>query len=211
MSAQTKKIVKAALEGVIEAQSEYENWSGEWLWMAPEYITTVFVAKKIADTVGKQQVTLEHSTRSAMSDAGAKGRGKLHGDIRENGRFDLLVWNKEHQPRVPIEIKIQVTNAKKILADIGRIEKTITRNQKCSSFEFGMVVYYISLRDDISGRRSAEEKINDRLRTILKDVKKHVSPMVEVRQEHKAFVVNKYQSAWAAVALVIESVTSLTS
>lgn len=207
MSTQTKKIVKAALEGVIEAQLEYEKWSGEWLWMAPEYMTTVFVAKKIADAVGKQQITLEHSTRSAMSDAGAKGRGKLHSEIRENGRFDLLIWNKENQPRIPIEIKIQVTNAKKILADVGRIEKTISRHQNCSSFEFGMVVYYISLRDDLSGRRSAKQKINDRLKAILEDVENHVSQTVEVRQESKVFVEDKYQSAWAAVALVIEPVT----
>jgi|APTNR8051073442_1049403.scaffolds.fasta_scaffold14180_1 hypothetical protein len=208
MSAFAKKIIKAALDGVIEAQREYEAWSDEWLWMAPEYLTTVFVGKKIADAIGGKQLTLEHGTRSAMKDAGAKGRGKLHRKIRENGRFDLLVWNREGLPIVPVEIKVQVTNAKKILADVSRIEKVICRKQECSSFEFGMVVYYISLCDDKSGIRKARDKIEKRLKTILDNVKNNVSSIVNVSQEKsEVFVENKYKSAWAAVALIIEPAT----
>lgn len=208
MSARAKKIIKAALDGVIESQREYEGWSNEWLWMAPEYLTTVFVGKTIADAIGGKQLTLEHGTRSAMKDAGAAGRGKLHREIRENGRFDLLVWNREGLPTVPIEVKVQVTNAQTVLADVNRIAKVISRKQECSSFQFGMVVYYISLCDDKSGKRKARDKIEARLKTILDDVKKNISSPVNVNQEtSEIFVDYKYNSAWAAAALIIEPAT----
>ena len=38
-------IVKAAIKAVDKAHKDYESWSGGyWLWNAPEYLSTVYVA-----------------------------------------------------------------------------------------------------------------------------------------------------------------------
>lgn len=40
-------IITACLKGVVEAQKAYVAWSEEWLWRAPEYFGTVFVAREL--------------------------------------------------------------------------------------------------------------------------------------------------------------------
>ncbi|MGO9007189.1 MAG: hypothetical protein ACLQIQ_18190 [Beijerinckiaceae bacterium] len=112
-------IVAASLKGIVAAQNAYEAWSGEWLWRAPEYLSTVYVAREIGKL--SAGITLENSARSAIKDAGAKGRGKLHSHIRDKGRFDLLLWWGNGTPRAPIEVKCQVLSIYKIRRDIKRI------------------------------------------------------------------------------------------
>jgi hypothetical protein len=47
------KIVQATLDGFMEAQRVYKEWSGGyWLWQAPEYLITSTVAKNIAALEG---------------------------------------------------------------------------------------------------------------------------------------------------------------
>ena len=197
------EIVSAAIEGVIAAQKAYAEWSDEWLWMAPEYLTTVYVGMKLAETVGKNQVTLEHGTRSAMKDAGAKGRGNLHRSIGGNGRFDILLWTKDGMPKAPIEIKVQVTNSRKIMADVQRIEKVLIRKKDTSSFSFGMIVYYISLIDSTKGKLSARDKIERRNIKILDDVREEVGATCLVTN-NVSEIISENDSAWAAVVLMIK-------
>ena len=197
------EIVSAAIEGVIAAQKAYAEWSDEWLWMAPEYLTTVYVGMKLAETVGKNQVTLEHGTRSAMKDAGAKGRGNLHRSIGGNGRFDILLWTKDGMPKAPIEIKVQVTNSRKIMADVQRIEKVLIRKKDTSSFSFGMIVYYISLIDSTKGKSSARDKIERRNIKILDDVREEVGATCLVTN-NVSEIISENDSAWAAVVLMIK-------
>lgn len=197
------EIVGAAIEGVIAAQKAYAEWSGEWLWMAPEYLTTVYVGMKLAEAVGSYQLTLEQGTRSAMEDAGAKGRGNLHHHIRENGRFDILLWTKDGAPKAPIEIKVQVTNSRKIMSDVHRIQKVLIRKKETSSFSFGMIVYYISLMDSAKGKLSAGDKIKRRNSKILDEVREEIGATCVVTNEvSEIFIENN--SAWAAVVLMIK-------
>jgi hypothetical protein len=197
------QIVTAAIDGVIAAQKAYTEWSGEWLWMAPEYLATVHVGKAIVETVGQCQVTLEHGTHSAIKDAGAKGRGRLHSHIRESGRFDILLWTKDGMPKAPIEIKVQVTNSRKIMADVHRIEKVLIRKKDTSSFSFGMIVYYISLVDSAKGKSSARDKIETRNSEILKDVREEIGATCLVTNEVSE-IFSENDSAWAAVVLMIK-------
>lgn len=197
------KIIKAALNGVKNAQDTYEKLSGGyWLWEAPEYLATVCVAKELGELSGAKYVTLENSTHSAIKDAGARGRGKLHHDLRAGGRTDILLWSSNETPRVPIEIKIQVTSAKKIICDAKRIEKMVLRRKSETSIEFGMIVYYISLRDSKNGR-TANEKINSRIDKIIDDVRSEIGNQCNISQSTSK-IITEGDSAWAAVALVIK-------
>lgn len=192
-------IVKNALNGVVKAQKTYEDWSGgEWLWKAPEYMATVFVAQEIAKLDGAKYVTVEHGTKSAMEDAGAIGRGKLHNKIRAGGRFDILLWWADEWPRAPIEVKCQVTGFEKIKADLQRIEKVVHRNKKDSSFQFGMVVFYTSCKDKGGFPKEILEK---RLEKINANCKKYITSCTVKMTNSRIY--KDGDSAWVASAIVL--------
>ena len=109
-------IVSAALKGIATAQKEYLAWSDDWLWCAPEYFSTVYVAREIGKIASPKYITLENNAASAIEDAGAKGRGKLHSAIRPNGRFDILLWWGNGKPRAPIEVKCKRTINHRLVA-----------------------------------------------------------------------------------------------
>ena len=97
------KVVEATLDGFIEAQTINEKWSGGyWLWQAPEYLISSSVARSIAALDGAKFITLEHGAKSAIENAGAKGKGRLHRDIREKGKVDILLWWGDGSPRAVI-------------------------------------------------------------------------------------------------------------
>lgn len=195
------KVIKAAIQGVEKAQNAYKDWSGGyWLWQAPEYLTTVSVAHEISKLAGAKYLTLENGVRSAILEAGAKGRGKLHSHIRENGRMDMLLWRGNGTPRAPIEVKVQVTNATKILKDVHRIEKTLHRKKADSSFSFGMIVYYISTLDSKSGQVSAKDKLVSKTKRIYENVNAEISESCRLTQ-HISEIHEDGDSAWAAVVL----------
>lgn len=195
-------VVAAALKGIVTAQKEYVAWSNDWLWCAPEYLSTVYVAREIGKLDSPKYITLENSASSAIEEAGAKGRGKLHSAIRSNGRFDILLWWGNGKPRAPIEVKCQVTNIDKIRADIERIEKVLHRNKTDSSMNFGAVVFYTSCRDD--KMFSAKEKLSKCLENILNDCKTIIGDSCAVSLKPTKIYVED-DSAWAGAALVLRA------
>jgi hypothetical protein len=197
----TEDVVSAALKGLAVAQKEYENWSEEWLWSAPEYFSTVFVAKEIGKLTSAKFITLENSASSAIEEAGAKGRGKLHSLIRANGRFDILLWWGNRTPRAPIEVKCQVLNFEKIRADVERISKVVHRNKVKSTIGFGAVVFYASCTNDKTF--TAKEKLVKSMANILHDAKELVgdSCIVNFSQTKIKTVAD---SAWVGCVLLIK-------
>jgi len=197
-------IISAAIKGICNAQRDYEKWSGgSWLWEAPEYFAGTYVAQEIA-RVAKQRswfLTMEHSTKKALDDAGAKGKGRLHGKIRPNGRSDLLLWWGNDTPRAPIEIKCQVTNFKKIQADIERIDKIIHRKESDTSLKFGMAVLYTSSKAKTG--QLAKEKVGDYIAAIVRGVKGNVSSETQTLVKQSTIRVDE-DSAWAAWAIVLK-------
>lgn len=199
------EIARSALKGIVKAQKEYEKWSGgEWLWCAPEYFSTVFVAQEIAKLDGSKYVTVENGARSAIDDAGAMGRGRLHSKIRANGRFDMLVWWADETPRAPIEVKRQVAGIEKIRADLQRIEKVLHRNKAASSFQFGMVVFYTSCRD---GKGiSAKDKLAKRIESIKSDCGQIIQGCTVQMTSSKIYT--DEDSAWAASAIILKPIAN---
>lgn len=195
-------VARGALNGIVKAQREYEKWSGgEWLWCAPEYIATVFVAQEIYKLDGSKYVTVEHGANAAIADAGARGRGKLHHKIRANGRFDILLWWADEKPRAPIEVKCQVTRIEKIKADLQRIEKVIHRSKENSSFQFGMMVFYSSCD---TKEFVAKEILSRRLESINADCKE-LLPKCSVKMISSKIYTDG-DSAWVASSIVLKPV-----
>jgi hypothetical protein len=197
----TEDIVTASLKGVVVAQKTYEEWSGEWLWKAPEYLTTVFVAQKLAKLSAPKYITLENSVGKAIEGAGAKGRGKFHSKMRENGRFDILLWWKNGTPRAPIEVKCQVLKFDKIRTDVERISEVINRNKSKSTIAFGVVAFYSSCGKDHTF--SAKEKLEKSLENILQDAKELVGSSCHVSLEKTRTYLSD-NSAWAGAAIVLK-------
>lgn len=203
MSAQVSivAIARGAVNGIVKAQRAYEKWSGgEWLWLAPEYFSTVFVAQEISKLDGSKYVTVEHGANAAIEDAGARGRGKLHHKIRANGRFDILLWWADETPRAPIEVKCQVTRIEKIKADLLRIEKVIHRNKQDSTFQFGMAVFYSSCKD--AKGFTAKEILSKRLENINSGCKK-LLPGCAVKMSNSRIYTDG-DSAWVASAIILK-------
>jgi len=118
-----ESIVSACVLGIQIAQTKYLKMSGDWVCWAPEYFITSCIAQKISKQKGSKYVTLENSAYDALSEAGALGRGKLHKNIRSNGRFDILLWWGYGQPRAIIEVKNRVFNKTQYESDLKRISR----------------------------------------------------------------------------------------
>ncbi|MFQ5628355.1 MAG: hypothetical protein ACE5I1_06315, partial [bacterium] len=164
------QIIEATLCGIELSQKKYENWSGGcWLWEAPEYLITINVAENIAKLSGSKYLTLEHSAKYALEDAGAKTRGRLPHDIRELGRVDILLWWANETPRAIIEIKNQIYTTDQYSRDIKRIKEFLKRKQTSSSIQFGLFAFYDSAYD--GARKTAVEKIQDKIKTVKGNIR----------------------------------------
>lgn len=199
-------IVTAVLDGFVEAQENYESWSGGfWLWQAPEYLISSTVAKRIANLDGPKYITLEHGARSALKEAGAKSKGRLPRDIREKGRVDILLWWGNDTPRAVIEIKNQNPEKAQYEKDIKRIAGFVGRNKDESSLQFGIFAFYESAVD--GDRKTAVEKIQDRIKTRYeKSIVVVGSSCIITKNVTNIHKVE--DSAWAAVCLLIRPNTS---
>ncbi len=195
-------IVKKILQGIIQAQKDYSEWTdGDWLWTAPEYLLTTCIAQKIMKLDGSKYLTLENNAKSAIEEAGAKGKGKLNARIRSNGRFDILLWWGSYNPRAVIEVKNQITSSIALKNDLLRIREVLRRKQNVSTFQFGAMAYYTSTFD--SKRFSAKERILKRTHRILRDAQGIVGENLQV-VEYRSRIRVEDDSAWVAVVLLIK-------
>jgi len=193
-------VVDAALAGIVKSQNEYEEWSGgRWLWMGPEYLITVNVANEIAKIEGTKYITLENGASSAIEDAGAKGRGRLHNGIRQNGRFDILLWWADGTPRAVIEIKNQIIGKEQYEKDIIRIKECLRRNNHESTLQFGLFCFYESASD---GRSLAIEKIQERLKKIKTNTKELLGDNFKVSLV-RSDIIQNLDSAWCAACVLV--------
>lgn len=198
------KVVKATLDGFKEAQRSYEKWSdGSWLWEAPEHLISSIVAKNIAVLEGSKYVTLEHGATSALENAGAKGKGRLHKNIREKGKVDILFWWGDGSPRAVIEIKNQIYGREQYEKDIKRISAFLDRKNEESSLQFGLFAFYESA--DEGKRKSAHDKVTDSINKVYENSCEILGDSYEVFL-HKTKIHEIDNSAWAAACLLIKRI-----
>ena len=161
-------IVNKTLAGISEAQKKYEYWTGgRWLWEAPEYMVTTYIAKHIANIEDKTfYLTLEHQVRDALDKAGGLPVKEPPDVLRLKGKFDVLVWWANDTPRAVIEVKKKVARFSDIEADVSRICAILSIPD--TSFRCGFIAYYTSKYDK---HGLAQDIVNDRVKEVAKDVK----------------------------------------
>ena len=139
-------VIEKTLCGIEKAQRDYKAWSnGSWLWEAPEYMLTMYIAKELWKMPGSKYLTLEPNVRRTVKDAGGIGRGRVSRDIRQDGKFDIVLYWKRGTPRAIIEVKNQVDSGSKIWPDVDRIIAML-RNRD-NSFQCGLIAFYTSKLD----------------------------------------------------------------
>ncbi|MGR5240804.1 hypothetical protein ACPV36_07920 [Photobacterium damselae] len=195
-------IIERCVKGVVSAQNQYEAMSGgNWVCWAPEYFITSCLAQSLHQIQGGKYVTIESGAYDALDYAGAIGKGKLHRDIRSNGRFDLLLWWAKGEPRAVIEVKNKVYTKTQYEADLRRITAVLKRKKQDSTMEFGALAFY-SATDD-SPERTALEKLEQRSSTIEINAKEIVGSDF-CATLHRSKIKVKDKSAWFAGCILIE-------
>jgi hypothetical protein len=197
-------VVNATLKGIEKSQKQYLKWSGDyWLWRAPEYLITTNIAGQISNINGTKYITMENGVSEAIDDAGAQGKGRLHGNIRGDGKMDIVLWWANGTPRAIIEVKNQIYYSDQYEKDIRRIEKVLCRKPEDSSFQFGLFAFYDSAND--SPRKSATEKVADKINNIYTNSCKLIGDGFKISLT-KSIIHKKNESAWAAACLLIKPV-----
>lgn len=194
-------VVDICLEGVAWAQNQYSDMSGgDWVCLAPEYFITSSIAQHLHQAEGSKFITIEHSAYDALDYAGAVGKGRLHGDIRSNGRFDLLLWWAKGFPRAVIEVKNRVFNKTQYESDLKRITAVLRRKKQESTIEFGAFVFYTAT--DNSSTKSAQDILEQRITTIQKNAQDIVGRAF-IATLHTSEICVENKSGWFAGCILI--------
>ena len=197
-------IIKKTLRGISKAQKDYEAWSTLWLWEAPEYMITTYIAKEIAPD--SAYVTLEQNAGESTEAGGGVGKGKVAEPVQrklERGRFDIAVWKRDDTPLVIIEVKNQPVRFNQISGDVDNICGVLKR--KNTSLRYGLIAYYLGLERKTDAE-SAEERTSRIVESIRCDADAHIKTKrgLKLRQHlshPKPQVVE--DSAWIGVVLQI--------
>ena len=194
-------VVKKTLDGIVQAQDDYENWTGgSWLWEAPEYLVTTYIDRKIStiedDTF---YVTLESNVKNAIRYASGRS-GRPRSALRHRGKFDILLWwdNDQARPRAAIEVKRHVRGFSAIEEDVDRICAVLSHPRSKTSFQCGLVAFYTSKFLENSPKE-VTSWLNNRLEKIRSKTQNFVSDKnLELDWQHRR-IKRDEDSAWAAV------------
>ena len=192
-------VANKTLAGISKAQKEYEDWTGGyWLWEAPEYMVTTYIARQISTISDKSfYLTLENNVRDGIRDAGGAS-GRPRKALRFNGKFDILLWWANGTPRAIIEVKNQVTGFSKIKDDVSRISAALIRQ---NTIRCGFIAYYTSLAD--GERKLAKDRVEERVCNVASAVKEFAKANNMKFKRYSGKVVKDEDSAWTAEVLKI--------
>ena len=193
-------VANKTLAGISKAQKDYEDWTGGyWLWEAPEYMVTTYIARQISAISDKTfYLTLENNVRDGIRDAGGAG-GRPRKALRFSGKFDILLWWANGTPRAIIEVKNQVPGFSKIKHDVSRISAALRSHQ--NTIRCGFIAYYTSLTDD--EHNPAKNRVETRVDGVASDVKEFAKANNMKFKRYPGKVVIDEDSAWTAEVLKI--------
>lgn len=198
----TKSIIDACNAGVERAYNTYLAMTGNcWLWLAPEYFITTMIALELNSLAGSKYVTMEHSAYDVLSNSEAIGRGKLHREIRANGRIDILLWWGSKRPRAIIEVKNRIYNKNQYTADIKRIKNMLNRKADSSSLRFGIFSFYTESKYSEIG--SAKVRLDKRLNTIESNIKEIIGEDFSCKL-YSMPVHSDDDNSWCAASVLIK-------
>jgi hypothetical protein len=140
------ELLDCLIRGGERAVADFAKLScGEWFDEAPEYFLTTYLASSL-NNLDKTTALLEVPVGKTREEAGAIRRGAPSKNERRNGRFDLVVYWANGNPRGVIEVKspVHVVDENKLGPDFDRLCTAISVNSE-SSFQYGAFVYYASV------------------------------------------------------------------
>lgn len=141
-------------------------------------------------------ITLETNVSQAMRDAGTRGR--LRRDLRPHGRFDMLLWWGNGEPRAVIEVKHRVWGFGAVRDDLSRLCSAV-RNRRNITFQCGILAFAV-LRGD--GRKTARDWAEDRYDSVVRSAKEFASLEGLAANDHRSSL-DVDEGAGIAGALVI--------
>ncbi|WP_295439061.1 hypothetical protein [uncultured Thiodictyon sp.] len=98
-------LINALIRG---GEAAFENFrrlsGGYWLDHAPEYFLTSYAAAAIGDSQ-KTSAQIEVSVAETRAEALAVPRGRPHGEDRPTGRYDIVLYWANGNPRAGVEVK----------------------------------------------------------------------------------------------------------
>lgn len=105
-----KNLVQTAHRGGLNSQAMYSRWSNGMgaVYSGVEAFVSVKIAEQIHQDLYDSQklfVTLEYPIRRIMENAEQQFRGRKPRRLNDNGRVDVVVWDKYNYPKVLIEVK----------------------------------------------------------------------------------------------------------
>ena len=184
------------------AQRDYDSWTGgDWLWQAPEYLLTAYIARQIASRRKDRTfyIALESNVGVSIDDAGGVGRGKVSDRLRLNGRFDILLSWASGNPRAIIEVKNRVVRFADIEEDVARIVSVLRRER--TSFWCGLISFYTSWID--GHIESARARVLHRVQEIESDVNNYVTQKEMKLKRYGGRVKVVDESAWMTEVIKI--------
>ena len=199
-------VIGKTLRGIGRAHRDYADWTGgEWLWNAPEYMTTVYVAREIRTTKGYEYyLTLEYSAGQTIRDAGGIGRGRVSHDSRLGGKFDVVLYRANGAPRVVIEVKKQVRSFTQLKQDARRVRDAL-RNPS-NTIRCGLLAFYTSCKVNDTRDSSARDRIREILNNVDRDAQEYLKngPTRVKSSMRRGRITVDRESAWVAALLRME-------
>jgi hypothetical protein len=135
---------------------------GEWFDNAPEYFLTAYIANSVRNL--NTYALLEAPVDQTREGAGAVRPGRPAKHERRNGRFDIVLYWANGNPRAGVEIKSPVWDAttQKIYPDIDRLCSALLAN-KDATFQFGVFLFYASVGKPERKHDNASQRMRELL------------------------------------------------
>lgn len=165
-----EKIVKKAMQSTVQAALKYQEMSGGGT--VHEHAIETFISSKIAEALYDAAkdlggaAALEMTFREVEERSGASRRGRPNGALPPNGRFDVVVGQKDSEnglvPTGLIEVKKRFSPAS-LEKDLGRLSEAARRYGPMfgGSVKFGLA---ISLQRIFENGRAQPEKMVENFR-----------------------------------------------
>ncbi len=176
-----KEIVDSCHKGIEDAQLNYVRVTGGFcLKEAPEY----YVTSSIFDTVGNLDnvyAELESRVSTTITNAEARGRGKLKQNIRPEGRCDIVVWHEDtededkYYPTIPIEVKCDPIDMQKSKDDIVRLAGMLQKNSETSSIQACIFTCYLE--------KATKDELQKRIQQVVNQLVSYIPDQLEITHE----------------------------
>ena len=189
------KVANLLIESINNSRMEYDKLNEVMLSDAPEYFISVNSVKRLSEKFSYKNVTMEWSVKSALDEikdkSGKKWKkpGRPYAGLREEGRFDIVLWEND-LPWGIIELKKGIWTSKQYEGDIDRIRAMlkIAQNIKKNYELNGFMAFYLERRDNKNKSKMADRKILDFLNNMKENVKDKLNDEFDFKIKRGEFV-----------------------